>query len=253
MDEVLKENIVSLLKDFKIFWKEKQKDDNFPNIEDSKLASMIDHTLLKPEATSEQVQKLCAEAKENNFASVCVNSSYIPLCDDELRNTDVKVCSVIGFPLGAVITDVKEVETSISIALGANEVDMVINVGALKENDFEYVRNDIKAVVDVAVEKGAVCKVIIETSLLSDEEKVAACLISKLAGAHFVKTSTGFAGGGATERDVALMKFVVGEDLKVKASGGIRNRKDALNMIKAGAERLGTSSGIQIINEAKNR
>lgn len=252
MNKILKENIVDLLRDFEIFWKEKQKDKTLPDIDDAILASMIDHTLLKPDATSGQVQKLCAEAIENNFASVCVNSSYIPLCDSELRSTGVKVCTVIGFPLGAVITDVKEVETSISIALGANEVDMVINIGALKENDFEYVRNDIKAVVDAAIEKNAICKVIIETALLSDEEKVAACLISKLAGTHFVKTSTGFGGGGANERDVALMKFIVGEDLKVKASGGIKNREDALKMIKAGAERLGTSSGVQIINSGKN-
>ena len=211
-----------------------------------KLASMIDHTILKPEAGKEQVETICREAREYGFASVCVNSSYVPLCAELLRDTEVKVCTVIGFPLGAMSTAAKAAEARQAILDGAEELDMVIHIGMLKDGNNEYVEQDIHSVVEEARGKAAV-KVIIETCLLSEEEKIRACLLAKKAGADYVKTSTGFSTGGATAEDIALMKNTVGKDMKVKASGGIRTREKAEEMRKAGADRIGTSSGIRIV------
>lgn len=213
-----------------------------------KLASMIDHTILKPEAGKEQVETICREAREYGFASVCVNSSYVPLCAELLRDTEVKVCTVIGFPLGAMSTAAKAAEARQAILDGAEELDMVIHIGMLKDGNNEYVEQDIHSVVEEARGKATV-KVIIETCLLSEEEKVRACLLAKKAGADYVKTSTGFSTGGATAEDIALMKNTVGKDMKVKASGGIRTREKAEEMRKAGADRIGTSSGIRIVEE----
>lgn len=210
------------------------------------LASMIDHTILKPEATAEQVKKVCTEAREYKFASVCVNPSYVPLVAEMLGGSGVKTCSVVGFPLGATPARVKAAEVKEVIGCGANEVDMVINVGALKSGELDVVKNDIEAVVDAAKGK-ALVKVIIETCLLTDEEKVKVCSIAKMAGADFVKTSTGFSTGGATVEDIRLMRKVVGPYMGVKASGGVRDYKTAVAMVEAGATRLGTSSGIAII------
>ncbi len=212
---------------------------------DISLAKYIDHTLLKPEARESQISQLCAEAKQFGFFSVCVNSSFVPYCAAALKSTNVKVCSVVGFPLGAMDTESKAFETSIAVKNGADEIDMVINIGALKDGKNEYVKNDIAAVVKAAT--GKTVKVIIETSLLSEEEKIQACKLSKEAKAHFVKTSTGFNGGGATVEDVALMKKAVESTLQVKASGGVKNREQALAMIAAGATRLGTSSGVALV------
>lgn len=211
-----------------------------------KLASMIDHTILKPEAGKEQVETICREAREYGFASVCVNSSYVPLCAELLRDTEVKVCTVIGFPLGAMSTAAKAAEARQAILDGAEELDMVIHIGMLKDGNNEYVEQDIHSVVEEARGKAAV-KVIIETCLLSEEEKIRACMLAKKAGADYVKTSTGFSTGGATVEDIALMKKTVGKDMKVKASGGIRTREKAEEMRKAGADRIGTSSGIRIV------
>lgn len=213
-----------------------------------KLASMIDHTILKPEAGKEQVETICREAREYGFASVCVNSSYVPLCAELLRDTEVKVCTVIGFPLGAMSTAAKAAEARQAILDGAEELDMVIHIGMLKDGNNEYVEQDIHSVVEEARGKAAV-KVIIETCLLSEEEKIRACLLAKKAGADYVKTSTGFSTGGATAEDIALMKKTVGKDMKIKASGGIRTREKAEEMRKAGADRIGTSSGIRIVEE----
>ncbi|BDZ77656.1 deoxyribose-phosphate aldolase [Claveliimonas bilis] len=213
-----------------------------------KLASLIDHTILKPEAGKEQVETICREAREYGFASVCVNSSYVPLCAELLRDTEVKVCTVIGFPLGAMSTAAKAAEARQAILDGAEELDMVIHIGMLKDGNNEYVEQDIHSVVEEARGKAAV-KVIIETCLLSEEEKIRACLLAKKAGADYVKTSTGFSTGGATAEDIALMKKTVGKDMKVKASGGIRTREKAEEMRKAGADRIGTSSGIRIVEE----
>lgn len=213
-----------------------------------KLASMIDHTILKPEAGKEQVETICREAREYGFASVCVNSSYVSLCAELLRDTEVKVCTVIGFPLGAMSTAAKAAEARQAILDGAEELDMVIHIGMLKDGNNEYVEQDIHSVVEEARGKAAV-KVIIETCLLSEEEKVRACMLAKKAGADYVKTSTGFSTGGATAEDIALMKNTVGKDMKVKASGGIRTREKAEEMRKAGADRIGTSSGIRIVEE----
>ena len=213
-----------------------------------KLASMIDHTILKPEAGKEQVETICREAREYGFASVCVNSSYVPLCAELLRDTEVKVCTVIGFPLGAMSTAAKAAEARQAILDGAEELDMVIHIGMLKDGNNEYVEQDIHSVVEEARGKAAV-KVIIETCLLSEEEKVRACMLAKKAGADYVKTSTGFSTGGATAEDIALMKKTVGKDMKVKASGGICTREKAEEMRKAGADRIGTSSGIRIVEE----
>ncbi|WP_374031588.1 deoxyribose-phosphate aldolase [Bdellovibrio bacteriovorus] len=209
------------------------------------LSRYIDHTLLKPEAQTAQIEKLCAEAKEHNFFSVCVNTSYVKTCAELLKGSSVKVCCVVGFPLGAMDTASKAFETKTAIANGAQEIDMVIQIGALKDRRLDYVRDDIKAVVQAA--NGHTVKVIIETSLLNQEDKTLACKAALEAGAHFVKTSTGFGGGGATVDDVKLMKSVVGSSMEVKASGGIKDAQQAKAMIDAGATRLGTSSGITII------
>ncbi|MEW6179406.1 MAG: deoxyribose-phosphate aldolase [Chloroflexota bacterium] len=213
-----------------------------------KIAGMIDHTLLKPEATQEQIAQLCFEAKRYGFASVCVNPTWIELCSKLLQGSAAKVCTVIGFPLGATTPEVKAFETAQAIQLGAQEVDMVINIGALKSRDLQLVARDIRGVVKTAHEKGVLVKVIIETALLTDEEKVIACLIAKEVGADFVKTSTGFAGGGATVHDVALMRRVVGPQVGVKASGGVRTYEDAEQMVKAGANRIGASASVKIIS-----
>ena len=213
-------------------------------------AVLIDHTLLKPDATSEQVISLCAEAREYKFASVCVNPAYVPLCVRELRGTPVGICCVIGFPLGATLPEVKRYEAEQSAASGATEMDMVINVGALKSRDYGLVERDIAGVVEAGHRAGALIKVILETALLTDEEKIKASALSKAAGADFVKTSTGFGPGGATVEDVALMRRVVGSDMGVKASGGVRDYSDLKKMVKAGASRIGASAGIEIIREA---
>jgi deoxyribose-phosphate aldolase len=209
------------------------------------LAGMIDHTILKPEASQEQVKSVCEEALKYNFASVCVNPGQVPFVAEMLKGSEVKVCTVIGFPLGANTSSVKAFETSEAIKHGAQEVDMVINIGRLKDKDYDYVREDIKAVVDAAKGK-ALTKVILETCLLTDEEKVIACKLSKEAGADFVKTSTGFSKGGATYEDIKLMRETVGPELGVKASGGVRSYEDAARMIEAGATRIGASASIAI-------
>ncbi len=215
--------------------------------EDKSLAGMIDHTLLKPDATADKIAQLCFEAKKYHFASVCVNPSHVKLCADLLRNSAVKVCTVIGFPLGATSTEVKAFETQNAIDNGATEIDMVANIGALKAGDNEVVARDIREVVRVAHAAGALVKVIIETALLTDEEKTIACLLAKEAGADYVKTSTGFSSGGATVHDIALMRRAVGPKLGVKASGGIHSHEEAEQMIAAGATRIGASAGIKII------
>ncbi len=221
-------------------------------ISDIGLARMIDHTLLKPEATSKDITKLCEEAKQYNFASVCVNPCYVSLCYSLLKNTPVKVCTVIGFPLGANTTETKRFEAEQAILNGAEEIDMVINIGKLKEGDYKYVFEDINKVVLVSKKHNAVCKVILETALLTDEEKVKACLISKEAKADFVKTSTGFSKGGATAADIALMKYVVGSSVGVKASGGVRTYEDAALLIESGADRIGASASVKIVNKESN-
>ncbi len=214
---------------------------------DLSLARMIDHTLLKPEATKQQVEELCAEAKQYTFASVCVNSSYVRLCAQLLRDTSVKVCTVIGFPLGAASTEAKGFEAERAIRDGAREVDMVINIGMLKSGEYDYVERDIAAVTSTAHKLDAIAKVIIETGLLTDEEKVKACILAKRAKADFVKTSTGFAKGGATVGDIALMRRVVGPDLGVKASGGVRTLEQAKALIESGADRIGASASVKIV------
>lgn len=212
------------------------------------LARMIDHTLLKPEATKEEVTKLCNEAKKYNFASVCINPSYVRLCAQILRDTAVKVCTVIGFPLGATSTASKAFESEQALRDGATELDMVINVGMLKSGEYEYVENDMFAVSTTARRYGALTKVILETALLTDEEKVKACMLAKRAGMDFVKTSTGFSKGGATVGDIALMRKVVGSAMGVKASGGVRTREDALAMVASGADRIGASASVKIVS-----
>ena len=209
----------------------------------------IDHTILKPETTQEQVEKILSEAKEYDFASVCVNPTWVSLAAESLKDSDVKVCTVIGFPLGANTSAVKAFETEDAIANGADEIDMVINVGALKAGNDALVLDDIKAVVDASGDK--LVKVIIEACLLTDDEKVRACQLSKEAGADYVKTSTGFSTGGATVADVALMRKTVGPDMGVKASGGARSYEDAIAFIEAGASRIGASSGVAIMNGAQ--
>lgn len=210
-----------------------------------KLNKYIDHTLLKPDASQEQIETLIEEAKKYDFASVCVNPTWVNFAAQALKATDVKVCTVIGFPLGANTPELKAFETSDAIQNGADEVDMVINIGALKSRNFDLVERDIRAVVEAA--KGTLVKVIIETCLLTDDEKVKACQIAQKAGADFVKTSTGFSTGGATVADVALMRKTVGPDMGVKASGGARSYEDALAFIEAGATRIGASSGVAIM------
>ena len=212
------------------------------------LASYIDHTLLKPGATPDQIRHLCAEAREWHFASVCVNPRWVSLCAHELADSGVKVCTVVGFPLGAATTAVKAAEAAQAIADGADELDMVISIGDLKAKNDDHVCADIRAVVDAA--RGKTVKVIIETCLLTDEEKVRACRLSVAAGADFVKTSTGFSSGGATVHDVQLMREAAGPHVGVKAAGGIRSRADAIAMINAGADRIGASAGVAICSES---
>lgn len=211
------------------------------------LSKYFDHTILKPSASEDEVRAVCKEALYYNFASVCVNQYRTSLVKSLLEGTDVKVCTVVGFPLGAVCTQVKVFETLEAIKDGADEIDMAINVGALKDKNYKYVRRDIESVKSAC--KDVTLKVIIETCLLTEEEKKKACELSVEAGADYVKTSTGFSTGGATVDDVALMKYVVGDKAKVKASGGIRNYETAMNMITAGADRLGTSATVSIVNK----
>ena len=217
---------------------------------DPAIASMIDHTMLKPEATEPEIRKLCAEAKKYVFASVCVNPYWIPVVAAELAGTPVKVCTVVGFPLGANATETKRAETEAAIRAGAQEIDMVINVGALKGGDYDTVKRDIQAVVEVSHRGGAIVKVILETALLDDNQKAIACTMCKLAGADFVKTSTGFSKSGATAHDIALMRNAVGPELGVKASGGIRTLEDFRAMAAAGASRIGASASVKIVEAA---
>lgn len=211
------------------------------------LAGLIDHTLLKPDARRDDIIKLCREALQYNFCTVCINPGWVRLAADILRGSAVKVCTVAGFPLGAGLPDVKAYETRRAILDGAAEVDMVINLGALKSRESGLVTRDIRSVVQAAEDHGAQIKVILETCLLNTGEKIEACRLSKAAGAHFVKTSTGFSSGGAKVEDIRLMRQTVGKEMGVKASGGIRSRQDAMKMIEAGASRLGTSSGVLIV------
>lgn len=217
------------------------------------VARHIDHTLLKADATRDEILKVCEEGVRYGFASVCINPIWVREAACALRGSGVKVCTVIGFPLGANSPDTKAYEARRSVFDGASELDMVINVGALKSGDHDLVSRDIRGVVEVAHEHGYICKVIIETALLTDDEKVSACLIAKEAGADFVKTSTGFSKGGATAADVALMRRVVGGQMGVKASGGVKDLKQAQEMIQAGATRIGASVGVKIIQEAGGR
>lgn len=211
------------------------------------IARKIDHTLLKPDATVDDITALCDEAKKYQFASVCVNPGNVSLCSNLLKGSNVKVCTVIGFPLGATTTEAKRFEAEQAIKNGAEEIDMVINVGQLKQGNYDYVFNDVNQVVLAAKKNNYICKVILETALLTDEEKIKACIICKHAGADFVKTSTGFSKGGATVGDIALMKYVVGSAVGVKASGGIRSREDANAMIASGADRIGASASVKIV------
>ena len=210
---------------------------------------LIDHTILKPEASIDDIRRLCIEAKEYNFYSVCVNSAYVNVAYNFLLHSDVKVCSVVGFPLGAMIKEAKAYEAKFAVDSGAEEIDMVINIGLLKSGKIDLFERDIKKVREAC--KASVLKVIIETCLLDDKEKILACKIAKEYGADFVKTSTGFSTGGATEHDIELMRKTVGDKMGVKASGGIKTYEDAIKMINAGANRLGTSSGIAIMKSAK--
>jgi deoxyribose-phosphate aldolase len=219
--------------------------------QDTSVARLIDHTLLKADATQDQIAQLCYEARTHHFASVCVNPANVRLSAQLLKGSDVKVCTVIGFPLGATASAVKAYETQQAIRDGATEIDMVINIGALKSRDYQAALDDVMAVVATAHAANALVKVIIETAFLTDEEKVIACQLSKVAGADFVKTSTGFGPGGATVEDVALMRRVVGPAIGVKASGGVRNFTDTQAMLAAGATRIGASAGVAIVAEAR--
>ena len=215
------------------------------------VATMIDHTLLKPDASRTEIEKLCREAAEFHFATVCVNPAWVATAARLLRGSGVGVCSVVGFPLGATTADVKNYETRRAIFDGATEIDMVINIGALKSGDLRTVERDIQAVVDPCHQSSVVSKVIIEAALLTDDEKITACTLSKAAGADFVKTSTGFASGGATVADVALMRRIVGADMGVKAAGGVRVLEGLKAMVAAGASRVGASAGVKIVQESK--
>ena len=215
--------------------------------EDISLARMIDHTLLKPDATQDKIAQLCFEARKYHFASVCINPTNVKLCAELLKGSDVKVCTVVGFPLGATPTEVKVFETENALKEGATEIDMVINIGGLKSGDNQLVARDILGVVEASHKGGALTKVIIEAALLTDEEKVVACLLAKEAGADFVKTSTGFSSGGATVHDVDLMRRTVGPSIGVKAAGGIHTLEDAEAMVAAGATRIGASAGVKIM------
>jgi deoxyribose-phosphate aldolase len=220
-----------------------------PTLDAPAVARLIDHTLLRPEATREQVLGLCNEAAHHGFATVCVNPTFVALASSRLAGTRVKVATVIGFPLGAMLTTVKRFEAAEVLRLGARELDMVINIGALRSGDSTFVESDIRAVAEVAHHSGALLKVIIETAFLNDQQKTLACQLAVNAGADFVKTSTGFANGGATAADVALMRRVVGPKIGVKASGGIRTAAQVGELVAAGATRIGTSSGVAIISE----
>jgi deoxyribose-phosphate aldolase len=217
------------------------------------VSTMIDHTLLKPDASKADIEKLCREAAEFHFATVCVNPVWVATAASLLRGSGVGVCSVVGFPLGATTADVKNYETRRAIFDGATEIDMVINIGALKSGDLRTVERDIFAVVEPCQQCGALSKVIIEAALLTDEEKITACTLSKAAGADFVKTSTGFASGGATAADVALMRRVVGAEMGVKAAGGVRDLEGLRAMVAAGATRVGASAGVKIVQESKGQ
>lgn len=214
------------------------------------LAAMIDHTVLKPEATPEMIDRACREALDYRFGAVCVNPCYVERVARAVAGSEVAVCSVVGFPLGATLAEVKVYEAEQAIARGATEIDMVMRIGALRAGDYGVVRDDVRAVADRCHELGAICKVIIEAALLDDEEKAVACLLIAEAGADFCKTSTGFGPGGATEHDVRLMRRAVGRGLGVKAAGGIRTYEDALGMVRAGATRIGASAGPQIVDGA---
>lgn len=220
---------------------------NTSSAPDIDIAGLIDHTLLRPGTTLKEIERLCHEASKFGFASVCVNSCHVALCRELLQGTDVKVCTTIGFPLGATSTVAKACEAEQSIREGAGELEMVLNVGLLKSGELEYVERDIRAVVAIARPHGVLVKVILETGLLSEEEKVTACMIARDAGAGFVKTSTGFGNGGATVEDIRLMRKTVGPRVGVKASGGVRTREDALSLIAAGANRIGASESVAII------
>lgn len=220
-----------------------------PSVYPEGVASLIDHTLLKPEASRSDIDRLCGEAREYGFATVCVNPTWVEHCERALRGASARVCTVVGFPLGATLPEVKALEARRVIEAGASEVDMVLNIGALKSNLYPLVHEDIAAVTSVCRRLGAVSKVIIETALLSDEEKVKAAVLVKAGDADFIKTSTGFASGGATVADVALLRRVVGPEMGVKAAGGVRDLKSAKAMIDAGADRIGASVGVKIVRE----
>ena len=220
---------------------------------DGDIARYIDHTLLKPDATQAQIAQLCHEARQYDFAAVCVNPTHVKLCADLLKGSNVAVCTVVGFPLGATPPEVKAYETQQAIDDGATEIDMVINIGALKGGEYDLVERDIAMVTRTAHNNGALCKVIIEAALLNEQEKIKACELSKKAGADYVKTSTGFGPGGATVADVTLMRRVVGPGMGIKAAGGIRSFADAKGMVEAGATRIGASAGVKILQEAEQR
>ncbi|MGB6941821.1 MAG: deoxyribose-phosphate aldolase [Bryobacteraceae bacterium] len=215
------------------------------------IARLIDHTLLRPEATREDILKLCAEARQYNFASVCLNSCWVPIAASELAGSDIKVCTVVGFPLGATLTEAKLHETEAALRAGAQEIDMVQNIGALRGDDDRAVEEEIALIAAACHRAGAIVKVILETALLSDDQKTSACTLAKLAGADFVKTSTGFGPSGATVHDVELMRRAVGPEMGVKASGGIRTLDDLLKMLDAGATRIGASASVQIVEAAR--
>jgi len=216
------------------------------------IARLIDHTLLKPEASPDDIRKLCQEAAHFGFASVCVNPWNVPLAAEMLRGTEVKICTVVGFPLGATLPQAKIYETEEAIKLGAQEIDMVINIGALKSGQDDVVESDIRGVVEASHRGGAICKVILETALLTKEEKIRASTLAKSAGADFVKTSTGFSSAGATTEDVALMRSVVGPEIGVKAAGGVRTFEDLKKLVAAGATRIGASASVKIMEDAAN-
>jgi deoxyribose-phosphate aldolase len=215
------------------------------------IARTIDHTLLKAEATRSQIETLCAEARQHGFATVCVNPTWVPLCAELLQGSESRVCTVVGFPLGATLPEVKAFEAGRAAAEGASEIDMVLNIGALKSGDYRLAERDVRAVVEASHAAGAIVKVIIEAALLTDDEKVKACIVSQAGGAEFVKTSTGFGPGGATADDVALMRRVVGPEMGVKAAGGVRDLKSAQAMLEAGADRIGASVGVKIVQESQ--
>ena len=216
------------------------------------IASLIDHTLLKPDASRDEIRKLCQEAAHFGFASVCINPWYVPLAAEMLRGTNVKICTVVGFPLGATLPQVKIYEAEEAIKLGAQEIDMVINIGALKSGQDDVVESDIRGVVEASHHGGAICKVILETALLTQQEKTRASEAAKRAGADFAKTSTGFSIAGATAEDVALMRAVVGPEMGIKAAGGVRSFADLMKMVRAGATRIGASASVKIMEEAAN-